>query len=148
MFFGKECNYAFAFNNEDDFYVFFIKNEEDKNKDIIDLIYNHWNNVDTCILWAGYELFINSDWKFQYKSIKIQGINEFGEEELVIEIDNNDRLVELMWETLADVNIDEDECTEQHWFAFPTGTYREDIWHWFDEHHSKGIAWLMNEYEM
>ena len=23
----------------------------------------------------------------------------------------------------------------------------ETIWHWFDEHHSKGVGWLMNEYE-
>lgn len=23
----------------------------------------------------------------------------------------------------------------------------ETIWHWFDKHHSKGVGWLMNEYE-
>lgn len=26
-------------------------------------------------------------------------------------------------------------------------TEREEIWHWFDEYHSKGVGWLMNEFE-
>lgn len=26
---------------------------------------------------------------------------------------------------------------------FPAGTHREDIWHWFDERHSKGVTYLM-----
>ena len=147
MFFGKDCNYAFAFNDEDDFDVFFIISDEDENKYVCDLINDNWNNVDTCILWAAYKLFVEADWKFSYKKIKIQGTNELGEYKVVMEIDNNDTLIELMWETLTDVNIDEDECIEQNWFVFPVGTYREDIWHWFDEHHSKGVGWLMNDYE-
>jgi len=27
------------------------------------------------------------------------------------------------------------------------GTHREDVWHCFDEHHGKGVVWLMYEYE-
>ena len=27
---------------------------------------------------------------------------------------------------------------------FPAGTTRDDIWHWFDSHHSKGVGWLLN----
>lgn len=29
------------------------------------------------------------------------------------------------------------------WFIFDAGTDREEIWHWFDEHHSKGVYSLM-----
>lgn len=40
---------------------------------------------------------------------------------------------------LADVNIDEDECTEQDWFIFPAGRDREEIRHWFDRNYSGGV---------
>lgn len=146
MFYGKECNYAFGFyaSDDEDFDVFFIEDgKEDKNKSICDLRSNHWNNVDTCILWAAYELFINSDWKFIWERIVIQNADS----EIELEFTTQDELVEAMWQTLEDVNIDEEECIEQNWFIFPKGTYRETIWHWFDEYHSKGVGWLMNEYE-
>ena len=139
MFYGKDGNYAFAFNNEEDFDVFFVKNKEDRHKDICDLISDHWNNVDTCILWAGYQLFIESNFKFNWERIVIQNADA----EIEMEFTTQDELVEAMWKTLTDVNIDEDECIEQNWFIFPIGTYREDIWHWFDEHHSKGVGYLL-----
>lgn len=143
MFLGKECNYAFAFDIEEDFDVFFVKNEEDRNKDICGLLSDHWNNIDTCILWAGYQLFIEADWKFVWERIVIQNADA----EIEMEFRTQDELIEAMWETLEDVNIDEDEYTEQNWFVFPIGTHRDDIWHWFDEYHSKGVGWLVNEYE-
>ena len=31
--------------------------------------------------------------------------------------------------------------------GFNAGTDRETIWTWFNKQHSKGINWLMNEYE-
>ena len=59
----------------------------------------------------------------------------------------NDRKIEKMWEELTDVPVDEDECLDVDWQYWNKGTHREEIWYWFDEHHSKGIGWLMNEYE-
>lgn len=144
MFYGKECNYAFATSKDDFFDAYFIKDEvKDKDTLIEDLLSDYWNNVDTCILWAGHELFIKSDYKFKWKRIVISNCHS----EIEMEFTTQDELVEAMWETLIDVNIDEDECIEQNWFVFPIGTYKEEIWHWFDEHHSKGIAWLINDYE-
>ena len=143
MFYEKDCNYAFNFNHEKDFNVFFIKNKEDRNKDICDLLSDHYNNVDTCILWAGYQLFIETDWKFNWERIVIQNADA----KIEMEFKTQDELIEAIWETLTDVNIDEDECTEQNWFVFPIGTYIDDIWHWIDERHSKGVGWLINEYE-
>ena len=36
---------------------------------------------------------------------------------------------------------------DKDWQGWYKGTDVETIWHWFDEHHSKGVGWLMNEYE-
>lgn len=49
-----------------------------------------------------------------------------------------------LWKELEDVTIDpKTECITQDWCGFKAGTPREDIWHWFDERHSKGVVYLM-----
>lgn len=49
-----------------------------------------------------------------------------------------------LWEEFGDVPMNpETECMEAPFLDFPAGTFREDIWHWFDERHSKGVAYLM-----
>lgn len=62
----------------------------------------------------------------------------------------NDENIEKLWRELTDIPFDENEndlVLSEDWFIFDKGTEREDIWHWFDDHHSKGVGWLMNEYE-
>ena len=59
----------------------------------------------------------------------------------------DDELLESMWDELEDVPIDENECLDVDWQGWSKGTHREEIWHWFDEQHSKGVGWLMNERE-
>lgn len=55
-----------------------------------------------------------------------------------------DKFVEKLWDEFADVPINpETECIEEEFFYMKKGTPREDILHWFDEHHSKGIRYLM-----
>jgi len=77
-----------------------------------------------------------------------------------------DNQLEQLWDELGDVAV----CTGQElyesdpvkyedyqygqslvidseWNGFPIGTDLESIWYWFDERHSKGVGWLMNEYE-
>lgn len=68
---------------------------------------------------------------------------------LLREVNNNmtDAEIEKLWDELEDVPIDEDECLDVDWHSWSKGTHREEIWHWFDEHHSKGVGWLMNERE-
>ena len=63
---------------------------------------------------------------------------------LIYETDSE---IEKVWEEFTDVPIDESECLDIDWHGWNKGTHREEIWHWFDEHHSKGVAWLMYEYE-
>ena len=133
MFYGKECNFYYPTDNENGFNVF-IKGTNLKER---------FNNVDTCILWAANRLFIKSNWKFMWDKIEISGCD------FMMEIHTQDKLLEAMWNTLEDVNVDEDGYIEQNWFVFEKEeTHREYIWHWIDERHSKGVGWLMNEYEL
>ena len=60
-----------------------------------------------------------------------------------------DKAIENLWDELADIPVFEDEegnmCIDIEWNGWKRGTDREEIWKWFDEHHSKGVGWLMNE---
>jgi hypothetical protein len=58
----------------------------------------------------------------------------------------NDQQLEMLWDDFSNVPMNpETEEIEESWMKFEAGTHREDIWHWFDERHSKGVGWLMNE---
>lgn len=55
-----------------------------------------------------------------------------------------DKLVESLWKLFEDVPMNpETECMEESFMGWPAGTHREEIWHWFDEHHSKGVHYLL-----
>ena len=55
-----------------------------------------------------------------------------------------DALLEELWKRFGDVPMDPStETMEAPFLDFPAGTSRVDIWHWFDERHSKGIAYLI-----
>lgn len=57
---------------------------------------------------------------------------------------DRDKELEELWTQFGYVPMDPDtECIEEAFGEFPAGTHREDIWHWFDERHSKGVAYLM-----
>ena len=59
-----------------------------------------------------------------------------------------DKQVEQLWEEFEDVLFEEIEDDSEmylvsDWQGFGKGTSRTYIWHWFNEHHSKGLNWLM-----
>ena len=55
-----------------------------------------------------------------------------------------DKLLEEKWLELENIPFDpETEKLESPFMHFPIGTDKEDIWHWFDERHSKGIVHLL-----
>ena len=55
-----------------------------------------------------------------------------------------DEQLETLWGEFEDVPMDpETECMEAAFLHFPAGTKREDIWHWFDERHSRGVGYLL-----
>lgn len=71
--------------------------------------------------------------------------------------DATDAEVEKLWEELEDVLFIEAKdfykakeyeddfslVLASDWQGWGAGTDRESIWHWFDNHHSKGIQYLM-----
>lgn len=57
----------------------------------------------------------------------------------------SDEQLEKLWDELEDIPVDADECIEVDWNGFEKGTDRYEIWHWFDERHSKGVHWLLYE---
>ena len=51
-----------------------------------------------------------------------------------------------LWDEFGDVPMNpETECIDTPWFIFSSGAYREDIWYWFDERYSTGVAGLMGQ---
>lgn len=57
---------------------------------------------------------------------------------------SRDKQLEDLWDQFSDVPMNPDtECIEEEFIQFPAGIHREEIWHWFDERHSKGVAYLL-----
>ena len=57
---------------------------------------------------------------------------------------DRDMAREEMWRQFADVPMNlETECIEEEFFGWGPGVSREEIWHWFDRRHSKGVAYLL-----
>lgn len=63
-------------------------------------------------------------------------------------LSERDAILEKIWDKFSDVPMDpETEKNEEMFMGWPAGTDREDIWHWFDRRHSKGIAYLLYRQE-
>lgn len=62
-----------------------------------------------------------------------------------------DREVEKLWDELEDIPVYENEdyelCLEVDFEGWGKGTTQSVLWDWFNTHHSKGLMWLVNEYE-
>lgn len=59
-------------------------------------------------------------------------------------IKDRDAQLEELWDAFGDIPMNpETEKIEEDFLVFPAGTDREDIWHWFDERYSKGVAYLL-----
>ena len=57
---------------------------------------------------------------------------------------DRDQVLEELWAQFADVPMDpKTECIEERFMGWGAGVHREEIWHWFDRRHSKGVAHLL-----
>lgn len=57
---------------------------------------------------------------------------------------SDDMLANVLWKAFEDIPMNpETEEIEAEFLGFPAGTHREEIWHWFDKKHSKGVAYLL-----
>jgi hypothetical protein len=59
----------------------------------------------------------------------------------------SDKLLQDLWDGMRDIPFDEDGKGELYiskdYGPFKKGEWREDIWRWFDNHHSEGLYFLM-----
>lgn len=55
------------------------------------------------------------------------------------------RQIKALWRELEDIPFDEQERIETYFAGFEKGTPREEIWHWFDQHHQGGVYPLLYE---
>lgn len=57
---------------------------------------------------------------------------------------DRDEALEELWEQFGDIPMNpETECIEVPFMGWGVGIHREEIWHWFDVRHSKGVAYLL-----
>lgn len=138
--------------------------EEDLDNQVSKLVDDiEWYEYDT---WKDfYEDYIKNEIAYDINDIGVysdgttnyaSGINHWdfyiSEDDLTkLGLWNKDKKIEELWEQLEDVPFIEDEehelILDDDFLGFKKGTTREEIWHFFDERHSKGIYYLLYEYE-
>ena len=61
--------------------------------------------------------------------------------------EERDNHLESLWLELADIPMNpQTETIEAQFHIFDEGTHKEDIWRWFDQHHSRGVAYLLEKF--
>lgn len=55
-----------------------------------------------------------------------------------------DKELEIKWKEFTDVYINDNDEIDEDWWIFEKGTDKYYIWDYFDEKHSKGVAYLLN----
>lgn len=62
-------------------------------------------------------------------------------------LQDRDEQLEALWDEFGNVPYNEEtETIEEDFLIFRAGAHRYDIWRWFDERHSKGVAYLLYKY--
>ena len=78
--------------------------------------------------------------------LRLDDMKEFYSEEFLDDEDKvyTDEQLEEFWSQFGAAPMDpETERMEDDFLYFPRGTHREEIWHWFDKRHSKGVVYLL-----
>lgn len=63
-------------------------------------------------------------------------------------MNSRDTELQEQWKLLADIPVIDnglDDVIDTDFYIFKSGTPRFEIWHWFDQEHSNGVKWLMDE---
>jgi len=85
-----------------------------------------------------------------YKAIYKELVRKAKNKETMLSLDfkskqAKDAFVKSIWEEFGDIPIDSAENILEDFYLWPKDTYRIDIWHWFDENYSGGVAGLLME---
>jgi hypothetical protein len=52
----------------------------------------------------------------------------------------NDEVLEAMWKEFDTPLMEDSDDIDEDFYIWPKGTSRFEVWHWFDDNHSKGLA--------
>ena len=66
------------------------------------------------------------------------------EKELTLQ-DTIDKSIETLWKEFQNVPIDRNGNLKVAWKSYPKRTNKNEVYGWFNRHHSKGLAYLMEE---
>ena len=59
--------------------------------------------------------------------------------------DTIDKNVEALWKEFQSVPVDRNGNLMTVWKAYPKGTNKNEVYEWFNRHHSKGLSYLIEE---
>jgi len=142
--FKVECH-AYSGEDSEGFYVTLQQAQQSMHEDLVTEIENlHNDEFDEKYDYAEEEtetttsLYVkDSDIYYDWK---------------ITEAELNDDLVEQLWRVFEDVTTREDEAGKlricSKWIGFEKDTDVSEIQGWFNHNHSKGIDYLVNEFEM
>lgn len=119
-----------------DINAFVYKNDKDSYKDNLD---DAIKAIKEAYPDYGIEFYI-TEYEF-YGWLSDDEITELEKEQ--------DKILEGEWDELSDIPFDEDEegtlYISRDWNGFKKGDSRDEIWHYFDRYHTKGIHYLLYE---
>lgn len=81
--------------------------------------------------------------KYECRDLSFNVIMENAVDKVMDELVLDDNKLLLLWKQFGNILIDENESILEDFVGFERGTHREDVWNWFDECHTKGVAYLM-----
>lgn len=99
--------------------------KDDIAREVYEALDDFWNCGDENLMdeYLYYELYLEE-----------HGIHEKYEPEELVRL----------WIAFGDVPIDDGDEIEEPFLVYPKGTYRFDVWHWFDERFDGGVVKLMD----
>jgi len=57
---------------------------------------------------------------------------------------DRDEVLEEIWAQFVDIPVDpETDCLLEPFMGWDKGISKEEVWHWFDRRHSKGVGYLL-----
>ena len=56
-----------------------------------------------------------------------------------------DKNIEVSWKEFQNISTDHNGNLKATWCAFSKGTNKNIVYDWFNRHHSRGLAYLMEE---
>lgn len=107
-------------------------------EEAIEYAKNNMDNINATELeWIG-DIGINDEECYFDRNMEYYEMKELSNFE---NQEEKDKFLERLWEEFANTPVCEDtDCIDEDFYVWDKGTDKSEIWHWFDDNHSKGLA--------